>query len=123
MSKAKEDYINAQDRLQSREDCREGMRNSKHGPQALLDKIGDFELWETIPKYNTSGDVRREVGETFRLGGISYTVKQVSRTGALCKPTAPRVVEYNDGQGNVAEKKVWGSSHITVSLYREASDE
>ena len=122
MSKAKEDYIDSLDRAQSREDCREGLRDSRWGPQVLLDKVGAFELWETIPKRNAYGGVRREVGEAFSLGGVTYTVAQVSPTGALCKPTAPRVVQYTDGQGREAEKKVWVSGTITVGLYRQESD-
>ena len=94
-------------------------RDSKGGPQVLLDKVGSLELWETMPKYNHYGGVRREVGETFQLGGATYTVMEVTPAAALCKETAARVVQYTTDDGEKKEYKVRGSSAIRVGAYRE----
>ena len=77
-------------------------RKSKWGLQVLLEKTEDMELWETMPKYNHYGGVRREVGETFQLGGATYTVMEVTPAAALCKETAARFVQYTTDDG---EKK------------------
>ena len=127
MSKAKEDYINAQDRAQSPEDepqdVRDGMRWSRWGPQVMLDKIGEFELWETIPKCDGHGGIRRELGETFLIDGVTYAVVEITPGAAVAKETLARIVQYIDDNGEERERKVRGKGTIRVSLYRQASDE
>ena len=127
MSKAKEDYIDAQDRAQTPENdaqgIRDGMRWSRWGPQVRLDKIEGFDLWETIPKRNTYGGVRRELGETFQIDGVTYAVVEITPGAAVAKETLAKIVKYTDEQGVERERKVRGKGTIRVSLYREASDE
>ena len=124
MIKAKEDYINAQDRAQSPEDApqdvRDGMRWSRWGPQVLLDKIGEFEIWETIPKCDGHGGVRREIGETFILDEATYMVIEITPGAAVAKETLSKIVKYIDDNGEEKERKVRGKGTIRVSLYREA---
>jgi len=120
MNKAKSDYISAQDRAQSHEDCRDGMRRSRYGPQVLLDKIGSFELWETIPKFNGYGGVRREIGETFLIDEVTYAVVEITPGAAVAKETLAKIVQYLDENGEERERKVRGKGTIRVCLYREA---
>lgn len=127
MNKAKEDYIDAQDRAQSPENdvhgIRDGMRWSRWGPQVRLDKADGFDLWETIPKRNTYGGVRRELGETFQIDGVTYAVVEITPGAAVAKETLARIVQYTDEQGEERERKVRGKGTIRVSLYREARDD
>ena len=127
MSKAKEDYINAQDRLQSPENgaqgIRDGMRWSRWGPQVRLDKVEGFEIWETIPKSNGYGGIRRELGETFLIDGVTYAVVEITPGAAVAKETLARIVQYIDDNGEEKERKVRGKGTIRVSLYRPASAE
>lgn len=124
MNKAKSDYISAQDRLQSPENelhgIRDGMRWSRWGPQVRLDKIEGFDLWETIPKRNTYGGIRREIGETFQIDEVTYTVVEITPGAAVAKETLAKVVQYLDDNGEEQERKVRGKGTIRVSLYREA---
>ena len=94
-------------------------RTSKWGPQILLEKVGSVEFWETIPKYNHYGGVRRQVGETFQQDGVTYTVMEVTPSAALCKQTAAKIVKYIADDGEEKERMVWGSSTIRVAPYRE----
>ena len=127
MSKAKEDYIDAQDRAQSPENdaqgSRDGMRWSRWGPQVRLDTVGGFELWETIPKANGYGGIRRELGETFLIDGVTYGVVEITPGAAVAKETLARIVQYIDDNGEEKERKVRGKGTVRVSLYRQASDE
>ncbi len=127
MNKAKSDYIASQDRAQSPENdaqgIRDGMRWSRWGPQVRLDKADGFELWETIPKRNTYGGVRRELGETFQIDGVTYAVVEITPGAAVAKETLARIVQYTDEQGVERERKVRGKGTIRVCLYREASDD
>ena len=124
MNKAKSDYISTQDRLQSPENdaqgIRDGMRWSRWGPQVRLDKAGGFEIWETIPKSNGYGGVRRELGETFLIDEVTYMVIEITPGAAVAKETLAKVVQYTDEQGVERERKVRGKGTIRVSLYREA---
>ena len=127
MSKAKEDYISAQDRLQTPENgaqgIRDGMRWSRWGPQVRLDKTGSFEIWETIPKFNGHGGIRRELGETFLIDGVTYAVIEITPGAAVAKETLAKIVKYIDENGEERERKVRGKGTIRVSLYREARDD
>ena len=127
MSKAKEYYIDSQDRAQSHEDelrgIRDGMRWSRWGPQVRLDKVGEFEIWETIPKRDGHGGIRRELGETFLIDGVTYSVVEITPGAAVAKETLARIVQYIDDNGEERERKVRGKGTIRVSLYRQASDE
>ena len=98
------------------------MMTQKTTPWGLKVLVGNedgIELWETMPKYNHYGGVRREVGETFQLGGATYTVMEVTPSAALCKETAARVVQYTTDDGEKKEHKIRGSSTIRVAAYRE----
>jgi len=89
------------------------------GLKVLTGIVEGIELWETMPKYNHYGGVRREVGETFQLGGATYTVMEVTPSAALCKETVPRVVQYTTDDGEKKEHKIRGTSTIRVGSYRE----
>ena len=89
------------------------------GLKVLVGNTDGIELWETIPKYNHYGGVRRQVGETFQQDGVTYTVMEVTPSAALCKQTAAKIVKYIADDGEEKERKVWGSSTIRVAPYRE----
>ena len=89
------------------------------GLKVLIGKTDGIELWETMPRFNHYGGVRREVGETFQLSGGTYTVMEVTPSAALCKQTAPRIVQYTTDDGVEKEHKIRGSSTIRVAAYRE----
>ena len=99
------------------------MRWSRRGPQVRLDKADGFEIWETIHKRNTYGGVRRELGETFQIDGVTYAVVEITPGAAVAKETLARIVQYTDEQGVERERKVRGKGTIRVCLYREASDD
>ena len=94
-------------------------RITKWGLQVLIGEEDGIELWETMPRFNHYGGVRREVGETFQHGGATYTVMEVTPSAALCKETAARVVQYTTDDGEKKEYKVRSSSTIRVASYRE----
>jgi len=94
-------------------------KTTKWGLKVLTGITDGIELWETMPKYNHYGGVRREVGETFQLRGSTYTVMEVTPSAALCKETAPRIVQYTTDDGEKKEHKIRGSSTIRVAAYRE----
>ena len=94
-------------------------RITKWGLQVLIGEEDGIELWETMPRFNHYGGVRREVGETFQHGGATYTVMEVTPSAALCKQTVPRVVQYTTDDGEKKEHKIRGSSTIRVAAYRE----
>ena len=94
-------------------------RMTKWGLKVLIGNTDGIELWETMPKYNHYGGVRREVGETFPLNGATYTVMEVTPSAALCKQTAAKIVQYTTDDGVEKEHKIRGSSTIRVSAYRE----
>tara|TARA_R110002020_G_scaffold34480_1_gene104825 strand:+ start:5295 stop:5678 length:384 start_codon:yes stop_codon:yes gene_type:complete len=127
MNNAKSDYISAQDRAQSPENApqgiRDGMRWSRWGPQVRLDKTGSFEIWETIPKSNGYGGIRRELGETFLIDEVTYMVIEITPGAAVAKETLAKIVKYIDENGEERERKVRGKGTIRVSLYRQASDD
>ena len=124
MNDAKAEHIASQDRLKSPENdaqgIRDGMRWSRWGPQVLLDKVEGFEIWETIPKSNGHGGVRREIGETFTLDEATYMVIEITPGAAVAKETLSKVVKYIDEQGEERERKVRGKGTVRISLYREA---
>ena len=92
------------------------------GLKVLTGIVEGIELWETMPKFNHYGGVRREVGETFQLDGVTYTVMEVTPSAALCKETAARVVQYVTDDGVEKEYKVRGKGTIRVSAYRERNN-
>jgi len=94
-------------------------RMTPWGLQVLAGKRNGIETWETMPKYNHYGGVRREAGETFQQDGATYTVMEVTPCAALCKQTAAKVVQYTTDDGEKKEHKVRGSSTIRVASYRE----
>ena len=94
-------------------------KKTKLGLKVLTGVRDGIETWETMPKFNHYGGVRREAGETFQLGGVTYTVMEVAPSAALCKQTAAKVVKYMTDDGVEKEYKVNGSSTIRVAAYRE----
>ena len=49
-------------------------KHSRWGLQVLMDKVGVFEIWETIPHRNHYGGVMRKVGEQIEVDNVIYTV-------------------------------------------------
>ena len=94
-------------------------RMTPWGLKVLVGNTDGIELWETMPKFNHYGGVRREVGETFQLDGATYTVLEVTPSAALCKQTAAKIVQYTTDDGEKKEIKIRGSSTIRVASYRE----
>ena len=89
------------------------------GLQVFIGEKNGIETWVTMPKYNHYGGVRREIGESFKLDGVTYTVMSVTPSAALCKQTAAKVVKYITDDGVEKERKVNGSRTIRVAAYRE----
>ena len=94
-------------------------RMTPWGLKVLVGNTDGIELWETMPKFNHYGGVRREVGETFQLDGATYTVLEVTPSAALCKQTAAKIVQYTTDDGEKKEIKIRSSSTIRVASYRE----
>jgi hypothetical protein len=98
------------------------LRQTKWGPQTLLETVGGMEIWETMPKVNRAGLIRREIGEQVILGSAPFTVIEVTLSGALCRQSGPKVVQQLDDDGNEVDKLTHGSAVVRVGAYREPDD-
>ena len=94
-------------------------RQSRWGPQSLLETVEGMEIWETMPKVNDSGLIRREVGEHIVLDSTPFTVVEVTPSAAICKQSGPKVVKQLDDDGNELDRLVHGRSAIRIGAYRE----
>lgn len=95
------------------------IRQTRWGPQTLLEVVGGMEVWETMPKVNATGLVRREIGETVVLDSTPFTVIEVTPGGALCSQSGPKVVQLIDDEGNEFERVSSGRASIHIGAYRE----
>ena len=98
------------------------MRQTKWGPQTLLETVGGMEIWETMPKVNPAGLVRREIGEQVILDSAPFTVIEVTLSGAMCRQSGPKVVKQLDDDGNEIDKITHGRAVVRVGAYREPDD-
>ena len=94
-------------------------KNSKYGLQVLRDKIGEFEVWETIPWVRWDGQVMRKVGEQVQIDNEMYTVVDVKESCALCEATTLRLVQYITDGGKEVKYKARSRNLIRISTYRE----
>ena len=97
---------------------REPYKQTRWGLQVLLEKIGDFEIWETIPNRNHYGGVMRKVGEQIEVDNVIYTVTVITPTCALAKETSGRVVKFTTADGKEVTMKARGKGTIRVGVYR-----
>ena len=95
------------------------IRQTRWGPQTLLEVVEGIEIWETVPKVNAAGLVRREIGETVILDSTPYTVTEVTLGGALSHQSGPKVVQLLADEGNEFERVARGRASIHIGAYRE----
>lgn len=93
-------------------------KHSRWGLQVLLEKIGAFEIWETIPHRNHYGGVMRKVGEQIEVDNVIYTVTVITPTCALAKETSGRTVKFTTAEGKEVTMKARGKGTIRVGIYR-----
>ena len=93
-------------------------KHSRWGLQVLMEKIGAFEIWETIPYRNHYGGVMRKVGEQIAVDNVIYSVIEVTPTCALAKETSGKVVKFTTAEGKEVTMKARGKGTIRVSTYR-----
>tara|TARA_R100000306_G_C4278750_1_gene93971 strand:+ start:174 stop:476 length:303 start_codon:yes stop_codon:yes gene_type:complete len=93
-------------------------KHSQWGLQVLMDKIGAFEIWETMPHRNHYGGVMRKVGEQIEVDNVIYAVIEVTPTCALAKETGGKVVKFTNAKGEEETKRARGKGIIRVSTYR-----
>jgi len=93
-------------------------KHTRWGLQVLMDKIGAFEIWETIPHRNHYGGVMRKVGEQIAVDNVIYSVIEVTPTCALAKETSGRVVKFTTAEGKEVTMKARGKGTIRVGIYR-----
>ena len=93
-------------------------KHTRWGLQALVDKIGAFEMWETVPFRNHYGGGLRKVGEKIEVDNVIYSVIEVTPTCALAKETSGKVVKFTTAEGKEVTMKARGKGTIRVSTYR-----
>ena len=93
-------------------------KHTRWGLQVLMDKIGAFEIWETMPRRNHYGGVMREVGEQIEVDNVIYTVTVITPTCAIAKETSGKVVTFVTAAGKEVTMKARGKGTIRVSTYR-----
>ena len=96
----------------------EPYRQTRWGLQVLMEKIGVFEIWQTIPYRNHYGGVMRKVGEQVEVDNVIYTVIKVTPTCALAKETSGKVVKFTTAEGKEVTMKARGKGTIRVSTYK-----
>ena len=96
----------------------EPYRQTRWGLQVLVEKIGVFEIWQTIPYRNHYGGVMRKVGEQVEVDNVIYTVIKVTPTCALAKETSGKVVKFTTAEGKEVTMKARGKGTIRVGTYK-----
>lgn len=94
-------------------------KDSVLGLQVLRDKIGAFEVWETIPPVRRDGQVIRKEGEQVSIGGEMYTVVAITESCALCEATTLKLVQSITDGGKEVKYKARSRNLIRISTYRE----
>ena len=93
-------------------------RESKWGMQVMVDKVGAFEVWETVPARTPCGGRLRKVGEQVEVDSVIYTVTRVTPSSAIAKETKGKVVKFTTIDGEEIEYKARGRGEIRISSYR-----
>jgi hypothetical protein len=83
-----------------------------------MEKIGVFEIWQTMPYRNHYGGVMRKVGEQVEVDNVIYTVIKVTPTCALAKETSGRTVKFTTAEGKEVTMKARGKGTIRVGTYK-----
>tara|TARA_R100000458_G_C8254129_1_gene230514 strand:- start:937 stop:1308 length:372 start_codon:yes stop_codon:yes gene_type:complete len=94
-------------------------RQGKFGLQVLRDKIGEFEIWETIPTIRWDGQVMRKIGEQVSINGEMFTVVDVKESCAMCEATTLKLVKFITDGGKEVKYKAKSKNLIRISTYRE----
>lgn len=96
-------------------------RETRWGIQIQRDKIGNFEIWESVPVIK-DGMIRRKVGDTLELDGATYEVTRVTESGAVAKAVSKRRVEYTTDEGEQCTKMVAANREVHISSYRHKEE-
>jgi len=93
-------------------------KHSRWGLQVLMEKIGAFEIWETMPYRNHYGGVMRKIGEQIEVDNVIYTVTVITPTCAIAKETSGNVITFVTAAGKEVTMKARGKGIIRVGIYR-----
>ena len=96
-------------------------RETRWGIQIQRDKIGSFEIWESVPVIK-NGMIRRKVGDTLELDGATYEVTRVTESGAVAKAISKRKVEYITDEGDKASYMAAATREVHISAYRHREE-
>ena len=96
-------------------------RETRWGIQIQRDKIGSFEVWESVPVIK-NGMIRRKVGDTLELDGATYEVTRVTESGAVAKATSKRKVEYTTDEGKKVSYMATANREVHISAYRHREE-
>ena len=97
---------------------RTGYREKRGCLEVLREKIGAFEIWETIPPVLPDGSVMLKLGEEIKLDEGTYEVVDVTECGALCESRIRKTVEYKTDGGREVKFTATKKGTIRVSPYR-----
>lgn len=96
-------------------------RETRWGIQIQRDKIGSFEVWESVPVIK-NGMIRRKVGDTLELDGATYEVTRVTESGAVAKAISKRKVEYTTDEGKQVSYMATANKEVHISAYRHKEE-
>ena len=96
-------------------------RETRWGIQIQRDKIGSFEVWESVPVIK-NGMIRRKVGDTLELDGATYEVTRVTESGAVARAVSKRRVEYTTDEGNQVSYMATANREVHISSYRHKEE-